>query len=429
MQLQKKNVRNVCGNGRMQNVYGIAHNQRLDKEHLLALKLLIEYIDAFKSFDIALRSGERKKVAQIAHLAKILTETVQCFGSIFGADMSCFKVLDQCLFFDSFTIGIYEPLIAFTAVKHRYFQFHFVDFQNVSPRTQRDDALNSEYDDGQGLLMQLSNAYGQLDVMYFNCAPFSTYADGHQILFFGGNTVLRISGLTYIPRNASFDKYIVPVEALLNMIRGQPIGHHAITDTRPFTGVYRDAFRDIVRNVLRCRTRTASGGYMFMSHMVMYHLERSSTIRLLYSDLMTKCKWMNCIFKLENSQFDVLNIVNIAVLFRRSDQITFVLEDIDFIGTEEWRGETQWQLMVRQLPAIYDIGLTTTISFEFPPQMQWQQQMLFNDAFAHCPRSGSQWTRNIKLSGNKLSFEVEQNAAVRAELLKERGQEMCDKLS
>lgn len=95
-------------------MYEIARDQLLDEKHLLSLMLVIE--NGTWALDIALKSGDRGKVASIAHFARLLTETVQCFGSVFG-DMKCYKVLDDGVFFTSFVYGEYYPVIAFTSVK------------------------------------------------------------------------------------------------------------------------------------------------------------------------------------------------------------------------------------------------------------------------------------------------------------------------
>lgn len=89
----------------------------MDRQHLLSLRLVIDYDSVFNSLDDAVRSGDRNKIVQIAHLARLLTETVQCFGTLFTDQMTCYKVLKDHLYFTSFTIGVCEPLVAFTTVK------------------------------------------------------------------------------------------------------------------------------------------------------------------------------------------------------------------------------------------------------------------------------------------------------------------------
>lgn len=98
--------------------YGIDEGDPLDEKHLLSILLLIEHGAALNALDMALRESDQDKVAQIAHFARILTETVQCFGSLFkNYYQYCYKALDERTFFTSFIIGIYEPLIAFPSVK------------------------------------------------------------------------------------------------------------------------------------------------------------------------------------------------------------------------------------------------------------------------------------------------------------------------
>lgn len=110
----------MLSNGRGHSLYRIDSGEQLDEEHLLAAKLLIENKSAFESFHGALKSDARVKIAQIANWARILTETVQCYGSRFTSQMRCYKILDQTIFFTSFDITVSKPFVASTVVKYTH---------------------------------------------------------------------------------------------------------------------------------------------------------------------------------------------------------------------------------------------------------------------------------------------------------------------
>lgn len=248
-----------------------------------------------------------------------------------------------------------------------------------------------------GLLMQFSNVNDRLNVTYFDCAPFSIFADEQKILFFGPNTLLNVQAITYDNFSRHFD--VMPVQAVLDMISGQSVRGKPITESATVQQkTMRNLMRIIIRDVLRRHSGQQVGGYMM--DLVMYNLKRASRVRLIYGDLMNEYQWLDSIFKTTDSQMMVLNIANIADLFCLSQRITFVLGDSDFIG------ETEWQLMMTQLPVIYDMGLFTTICFEFPPQFEWIQRNLYDSAFAYVPQTGSGWKCDIKLEENTSSFKV-----------------------
>lgn len=251
-----------------------------------------------------------------------------------------------------------------------------------------------------GLLLELSKTIGPLDVMYFDCSSFDSalVTSKQPILFFGGKTLLRIENIMDLLFKHRLDESIVQVQALLDMIRGHRIKGSSHTE---LLSTHFEAMRVILRNILHCHSGQDADGYVM--DLVMFNLRRTSEIRLLYHDLLTKYQGLQCIFKKKDSDFEVLDIANIAVLFMLSQKITFVLGDADFIG------ETAWRSMVNQVAVIYDIGLTTTICFEFPSQLSWHQDMLFNAAFTFLPQRGSEWECHVKVQENVLSFEVKAN--------------------
>ena len=62
-------------------MYKLEKGAPFDEPHLRALKLYTDFTEMCDKFCAILREGDPKKVAQIAHWAKTLTETIQCFGS------------------------------------------------------------------------------------------------------------------------------------------------------------------------------------------------------------------------------------------------------------------------------------------------------------------------------------------------------------
>lgn len=402
-------------------MYHIERGVPFDPEHLLSAKLLIDYSAAFEALDAVLRSGDKEKIAEVAHLARILTETVQCFGSVFSDKMTCYKVLSQPVFFTSFVIGVYEPLIAYNEVKYKKFS-KSRDHLNAFCPLQSDAAIDSVREKGLGLMLQFSKGTDRLDVMCFDCAPFSILRE-RKILFFGGNTILKVSSIEHLQQKT--DKKMMPsaIQVFLDMIRGHSVRGKVITTSQ------QDGMRAVIRNVLCRHSGQLFGGYMM--DLIMFNLNRASKVRLLYSELVTEYQWLHSIFKFADSQGNVLDIANIAVLFWPSDIITFVLGETDLIG------ETERQSVVSQVAAIYDMGLTTTICFEFPAETEWHQHMMYNAAFNVFSKAGSKWECAIKMQENVLSFECvalsiarnEIEDAAQSELIQEHALGLIKKLA
>lgn len=62
-------------------MYKLEEGAPFDEPHLRALKLYTDFTEMCDKFCAILREGDPRKVAQLAHWAKTLTETIQCFGS------------------------------------------------------------------------------------------------------------------------------------------------------------------------------------------------------------------------------------------------------------------------------------------------------------------------------------------------------------
>ena len=71
----------ISSNGRLTPIYNIGEGEPFDAEHLCALKLYTDYTKLCAAFCSLLRRGDPKEIEGIANWIRILTETVQCFGS------------------------------------------------------------------------------------------------------------------------------------------------------------------------------------------------------------------------------------------------------------------------------------------------------------------------------------------------------------
>ena len=116
--LKHDSAKNIVSNGR-DPMYGIAASQPFDDEHLIALKLWTDNETLQDELYRILRTGSRSDIAQIAHWTRILTETVQCFGSRLPANAKARFWIPQRFqcYFSSVEFGLNLPFMATTSVK------------------------------------------------------------------------------------------------------------------------------------------------------------------------------------------------------------------------------------------------------------------------------------------------------------------------
>lgn len=81
IKLNTNMAKKIKSTGDVHWIYEIAEGLPLDEQHLRALILYTDFTELCKKLCAILRDGGPREVAQIAHWAKTLTETVQCFGS------------------------------------------------------------------------------------------------------------------------------------------------------------------------------------------------------------------------------------------------------------------------------------------------------------------------------------------------------------
>ena len=121
--LEKESTKKIVSNGRHGDV--IPKGQPFDEQHLTALKLWTDHDVLQKTLYRILRLGHRAEVMQIAHWARLLTETVQCFGSTVDDDSKFWIPVDRTYYFSSFELALNLPVMVRTSVKNLHFYIPF----------------------------------------------------------------------------------------------------------------------------------------------------------------------------------------------------------------------------------------------------------------------------------------------------------------
>ena len=84
--LSTEKAQRICSNGQSEYMYSIKTCEPLEAQHLRSLKLYTDFTKLSAKFCAILRWADPKLIAGIAHWARHLIETVQCFGSKLGTE-------------------------------------------------------------------------------------------------------------------------------------------------------------------------------------------------------------------------------------------------------------------------------------------------------------------------------------------------------
>eukprot|EP01084_Bolivina_argentea_P271476 461954_1 len=75
-------TKQIVANGYEELMYKIQQNASFTTKHLRALKLYTDFTPVCNAFCSTLRTGNELEIAEFAHMAKLLIECVQCYGSL-----------------------------------------------------------------------------------------------------------------------------------------------------------------------------------------------------------------------------------------------------------------------------------------------------------------------------------------------------------
>eukprot|EP01084_Bolivina_argentea_P076538 138724_1 len=206
-------VRKLEANGFYSPIYNIQKSSPFSSYHLSCLKLYTDYSKESGLFCSTLRSEIRQQIKNVANWAKLLIECVQCYGSRFKN---------------------VKNIHYYRGVKKEFMFRMFVSRFNLPTSTTRDFHKAAGFSNDGGLIMELRNAldrYNQTNVFKFDCSILSAFDDERETLFFGGETVLRISQIWQIYNdkwNSHLNHFIEPTNAILRMINGLTVKQQRI---------------------------------------------------------------------------------------------------------------------------------------------------------------------------------------------------------
>eukprot|EP01084_Bolivina_argentea_P251525 421871_1 len=176
--LKTDEAKHIVSNGFDNTIYGIDLSTPLTIQHLCALKLYTDYTKECELFCATLRSENKIKITQIANWAKLLIECVQCYGNRLKGNKRYYRGVNKVFRFHSFVARFNLP---------------------TSTTTSLEQAIS--FSDNIGLTFELRKYKQRYDVFKFDCSKLSGFGSEKETLFFGGDTVLKISSIWQIVNN------------------------------------------------------------------------------------------------------------------------------------------------------------------------------------------------------------------------------------
>eukprot|EP01083_Nonionella_stella_P200480 734097_1 len=210
--LKTKKVKEMSSNGINVNIYHQQRGMVISCEHLCSIQLYTDYTGLCYIFCAAFR---RKKLTQtqyeriesvqrrnekIANWAKLLTESVQCYGTFMTPESKYYRGIDMQYVFKRFITRFNVPLSTST------------NFMKAMECAGEDAA--------RGLVIELEifNEY----IPGLDCSSLSSFDMEKEVLFFGSDSIFQICTVWQFcePKWTSFRKYIKQIQRVMDIANG-----------------------------------------------------------------------------------------------------------------------------------------------------------------------------------------------------------------
>ena len=209
--------------------------------------------------------------------------------------------------------------------------------------------------------------------MYFACDPFSKFDTERERLFMGAK--LKISNIKFKGKDQG--RYLEPINAFNHLLSGQPLGKQSILTSQKHR---KKQLLVLLQNLLYKLTAQPRKSKIpeYVGKLMWFTHSNSPHVRLLYDEIMETYDWLHCILKSDKSEkCDTIDIANIAVLCRKSDDIS-----IEMAGRHQLE-EAEWRVLTKGMQRIHELGLSMTIRIQlWPTESDWDRmyQMAFSMA-------------------------------------------------
>eukprot|EP01084_Bolivina_argentea_P007296 13713_1 len=220
-----------------------------------------------------------------------------------------------------------------------------------------------------GLVLRLCKYRQIYDVWKLDCSALSSFDEEAETLFFGGNTVLKISSICkYVKKWTWYTKYIEPINAILRLIHGLSLkikGRVILSKNKDKQTMYELINHLFCKSILKLP--------LYIEKLLKYHMS-TPTIKLNFSELISDYKWLNPIFIKHSENHQLLDICNICRLFCDSNRITFCMPHDYILNYAECTS-----FIEQDLPLISAMDINLFICFEWPLEMPKMNKSRLNE--------------------------------------------------
>lgn len=271
---------------------------------------------------------------------------------------------------------------------------------------------------GTGLYLKVGQLENHGDVMKFACERFSCFPDEHEILFFGGETMLKIKGIRQHngQKWCNYDRYMSPIDAFSRMIDGLPLNDSKSVATAKDVKRLLRILEHLLLVLLHKRQNSAIP--LYIQELVWFQLSSTPRVRLLYDEMMNGHQWLECVSK--TKALKTVDITNIAMLFYHSESITFAMP-ANYI----WN-DLECESLVSDLLLLSKMGLNTIIVFKWPSSIPDAARFTISEHLFKL-HSVVQYTMRSKsksiefiITASRLKFENNLRATEHVELMIQR---------
>lgn len=133
-------------------------------------------------------------------------------------------------------------------------------------------------------------------------------------------------------------------------------------------------------------------------------MSSTPNVRLIYGELMVVYDWLHCILKSKNA--NTVDITNIATLFHNAEIITFVLDEKDKMGSDEWKA------VASSFAKMYELGLSMRIEFYLSRFTPHAADRMYEKAVGYLSDCGRIHVSRQGDRQNMLIFEVLESSSL-----------------
>eukprot|EP01084_Bolivina_argentea_P027690 51450_1 len=310
--LNSATCKRIVSSGNNKQLYGIEANNAFYLEHICALLLYTNYTVWCSLFCQIIRDGNKKKICAIANWARLLIEVVQCYGSFTSSmsmDIPFYRGINREFTFKKFVASFNVPLSTTTEIVKA------AEFAGFA-------------DSGDGLVVQLRDYDAINNVCTFSCDGLSAFPQEKEMLFYGGDTILKIHSIWQISTRGwnNYEHYVAATDFITRMMNGLTV------NTANIATKVRKCMRVIFKSQLNAKSENKMNlpsdlPKYIVNRLINYHIgDRTTEVEFHYDELVTKYKFIKTVFM--NTKHEFLNIYNICCIFNKCSNIIINMPDV-----------------------------------------------------------------------------------------------------